>query len=187
MTRTDFVKGAAVALASLGLAMPNPKLFAADQKPAVKNEQKSQIPDVSLAANGVFAGRVVDHTGNPLEGAEVVVKQGKNEVARTVTDKNGLFTASNMKGGVYQVSSGNTDGTFRLWTEKTAPPVAKAHALLVMGENGARGQIGAFDLADVVIGGAVITTLILSAIILDQVNDSNGNVKKVLIKVNKSN
>lgn len=178
MNGMSFVKGAAVALATLGLAIPSPKLFAADQKPAAKSvtnvtqksAPKSQIPDVSLAEGGVFAGRVVDHSGTPLEGAEVVVKQGKTVVTRTVTDKNGLFTAKNMKGGLYQVSSGNTDGVFRLWTEKTAPPVAKGHALLVMGENGARGQFGAVDPTIVALTAGVIAAVVLSAIALDKLN-----------------
>ena len=170
-----FMKGAAVALATLGLAIPSPKLFAADQKPAAQkpaasSAPKSQVADVSLAAGGVFAGRVVDKTGTPLEGAVVVVKQGTTEVVRTVTDKNGLFTAKNMKGGVYQVTSGNTDGVFRLWTEKTAPPVAKGHALLVIGENGARGQFGAVDPTIVALTAGVIAAVILSAIAIDKLN-----------------
>src|SRR5438045_1938497 len=126
MNGIRFLKGAAVALATLGFVVPSPRLFAdqqtANQQPA-KRAQKSQIPDITLASGGVFSGRVLDHSGTPLEGAEVVIKQGKTEVARTVTDQKGVFTAKNMKGGVYQVSSGNTDGVFRLWTEKAAPPV----------------------------------------------------------------
>lgn len=172
MTGLRLLKGAAVALATLGFVVPCPKLFAADSKAApAKKVQKSQIPDVSLASGGVFSGRVVDHAGTPLEGAEVVVKQGKDEVSRTVTDKNGLFTAKNLKGGVYQVSSGNTDGVFRLWTEKTAPPVAKGQALLVMGENGARGQFGAIDPTIVLLTVGVIAAVVLSAIAVNKIND----------------
>jgi hypothetical protein len=176
MTGLRLLQGAAVALATLGFVVPSPKLFAADSKAPAKKVQKSQIPDVSLASGGVFSGRVVDHAGTPLEGAEVVVKQGKDEVARTVTDKNGLFTAKNMKGGVYQVSSGNTDGVFRLWTEKTAPPVAKGQALLVMGENGARGQFGAIDPTIVLLTVGVIAAVVLSAIAVDKINDVDDKV-----------
>jgi len=167
MNGLRFLKGAAVALATLGFVVPCPNLSAADQ--SAKRAQKSQIPDVSLAG-GVFSGRVVDHSGTPMEGAEVVIKQGKDEVSRTVTDKNGLFAAKNLKGGVYQVSSGNTDGVYRLWTEKTAPPAAKGQALLVMGENGARGQFGAVDPTIVLLTAGVIATVVLSAITLDKVN-----------------
>lgn len=177
MNGLRLLQGAAVALATLGFVVPSPKLFAAD-KAAAKKVQKSQVPDVSLASGGVFSGRVVDHSGTPLEGAEVVVKQGKDEVTRTVTDKNGLFTAKNLKGGVYQVSSGNTDGVFRLWTEKTAPPVAKGQALLVMGENGARGQFGAIDPTIVLLTVGVIAAVVLSAIAVDKINDVDDKISQ---------
>jgi hypothetical protein len=179
MKGMKLLKGAAVALATLGFVLPCPKLFAADQqKASAPAAAKSRIPDVSLAAGGVFSGRVVDHSGTPLEGAEVVVKKDKKEVARTVTDKNGLFTVKEMKGGVYQVSSGNTEGVFRLWTEKTAPPVAKGQALLVMGENGARGQFGAVDPTIVLLTAGVIAAVVLSAIALDKINDLDDCCKK---------
>jgi hypothetical protein len=176
MNGLRLLKGAAVALATLGLSIPSPKLFAADpptkgNPAAAQRPQKSQIPDVSLTAGGVFSGRVIDHAMNPLEGAEVVVKQGKNEIARTVTDSKGQFTVQNMKGGVYQVTSGNTDGVFRVWTERTAPPVAKQQqALLVLGENGARGQFGAIDPTIVLLTAGVIAAVVLSAIAVDKIN-----------------
>ena len=72
-----------------------------------------------------------------------MIKQGKTEVTRTITDKEGSFAAKNLKGGVYTVASGSTEGTYRTWSEKTAPPSANDQALLVVGKNGARGQVGA--------------------------------------------
>jgi hypothetical protein len=171
MKALGFLKGAAVALATVGIVAPCPKLFAADQPSAKTRASKSGVPDVSLAAGGVFSGRIVDHSGTPLEGAEVVVKQEKKEIARVVTDKNGVFAVKEMKGGVYQVSSGNTDGVFRLWTEKTAPPVAKGQALLVMGENGARGQFGAIDPTIVLLTAGVIAAVVLSAIAVSKIDD----------------
>ncbi len=169
-------------LATLGMILPAPKLFAADGKTDAPTTKvaKNKIPDISLAG-GVFAGRVVDHTGAPIEGAEVVVKQGKKEVTRVVTNEKGLFQAKEMKGGVYQVSSGNTDGVFRVWTENAAPPSAKGHALLVMGENGARGQFGAVDPALLLLTAAVIATLIVSAITLNEVQQTNDKVNQIVI------
>ena len=68
MNGLRMLKGVAVALATLGLAIPNPKLFAGDQqtnaKPAAaQRPQKSQIPDVTLAAGGVFSGRLALENG----------------------------------------------------------------------------------------------------------------------------
>jgi hypothetical protein len=181
MKDLKYMGRALAALAVFGMALPNAALRAdAPQKSlpvaAAKKLPKGQLPDVTLAQGGVFSGRVVDHSGTVIEGAEVVLKQGKKEVARTVTDKNGLFSAKDLKGGVYQVSSGNTDGVFRVWTEKTAPPSAKGQALLVMGENGARGQFGAVDPTIVLLTAGVIASVVLNAIILNKVNSLQDQV-----------
>jgi len=170
-----FVKGAAVSLATLSMVFPQARLMAdgpqAPARSAAKATQVATAPDVALTTGGTFSGRVVDHTGKVLEGAQVTVRQGKQEVAKTVTNKDGLYTFKNMKGGVYQVASGNTEGVFRVWAERTAPPAAKEHALLVMGENGARGQFGAVDPTLIVLTGGVIAAVVISAITLGKVND----------------
>lgn len=170
-----FVKGAAVSLATLGMVFPQAQLLAdgpqTPARPAAKAVQTAVTPDVALTTGGTLSGRVVDHTGKAIEGAQVAVRQGKTEVSKTVTNKEGIYSFKNIKGGVYQVASGNTEGTFRVWAERTAPPVAKEHALLVMGENGARGQFGAVDPTLVILTAAVIATLVISAITLNKVND----------------
>ncbi len=147
MTSLKFLRGAIVALAAVGVVFPQLQAVAAGPKAAakVRTVAANTVLDVSLTKDGAFPGRVVDHTGAALEGAEVVIKQGKTEVARTITDKQGSFVAPNLKGGVYTISSGATEGTYRVWSEKTAPPSAKGQALLVLGQNGARGQAGLFD------------------------------------------
>jgi hypothetical protein len=168
----NFLKRAAVALATLGVVLPCPEVGAQDRTPA-KHSAKSQIPDITLAAGGVFSGRVVDHSMNPLEGAEVVIKLGTTEIRRTLTDKNGLFTVNDLKGGVYQVSSGNTDGVFRLWTEKTAPPSARGQAVLVMGENGARGQFGFITPATLALTGGVVAAGTVAGFALTRKKNNN--------------
>ncbi len=183
MNGVRFVKGAAVSLATLGMVFPQAKVMAdsprAAARPAAKAPQAPAVPDVALTTGGTFTGRVVDHTGKVIEGAQVSLRQGKNEVAKTVTNKEGIYSFKNMKGGVYQVTSGNTEGIFRVWAEKTAPPVAKEHALLVMGENGARGQFGAVDPTLVLLTGGVIAAVVLSAITLGKVNDVQDTVDKI--------
>ena len=146
MKSLKFIRGAVVALAALGVVFPQLTAVAAGPKsaakPIIRTVAANSVLDIGLTQGGTFTGRVVDQTGAALEGAEVVVKQGKTEVSRTITDKQGTFVATNMKGGVYTVASGATEGTYRVWTEKSAPPSAKSQALLVMGQNGARGQCG---------------------------------------------
>jgi Carboxypeptidase regulatory-like domain len=167
-----FVKGAAVSLATLGMVFPQVTVLAdGPATPVRKASQTAGAPDVALTSGATLSGRVVDHTGKAIEGAQVVVRQGKTEVAKTVTNKEGIYSFKNVKGGVYQVASGNTEGTFRVWAERTAPPAAKEHALLVMGENGARGQFGAVDPTLVLLTAGVIAAVVISAITLNKVND----------------
>ncbi len=144
-----FLKSAIVALATVGVVIPQAPILAADQKlpskPTVKTLAANSIIDISLTKDGTFTGRTLDHTGAAIEGAKVVVKQGKTEIAETVTDEEGNFAVKNLKPGLYQVSSGATEGAYRLWSEQTAPPSAKPNGLLVMGKNGARGQFGGLE------------------------------------------
>ena len=171
MSGIRFLKGAAVCLATLGIVLPQAPAMA-DNQPAGRATAKvgTSVPDIALTTGGTFSGRVVDHTGKVLEGAQVTLRQDKKEISATVTNKEGVYSFNGLKGGLYQVSSGNTDGVFRVWTEKAAPPSAKEHALLVMGENGARGQFGAVDPTLVLLTAGIIAAVVLSAITLDKVN-----------------
>jgi hypothetical protein len=182
MSGIRFVKGAAFSLATLGILMPQARLCAETAQPkssAAKVSQVNRIPDLALTAGGTMTGRVCDHSGKVLEGAEVVLKQGNKEVARTVTDKDGLYSFTNLKSGLYNAGSGNTEGVYRVWSEKTAPPSAKQHALLVMGENGARGQFGSVDPTLIILTAGVIAAVVLSAIAVNKISDVNDKVDKI--------
>lgn len=172
MSGFRFMKRAAVCLATLGIVLPQAPAMADNSpvRPASKVQTKNSLPDISMTAGGTLSGRVVDHAGKPLEGAQVSLRQDKKEISTTITNKEGLYSFKNLKGGIYGVSSGKTDGIFRVWTEKSAPPSAKGHALLVMGENGARGQFGGADPWLVILTAGVIAAVVLSAITLDKVN-----------------
>ena len=177
-----FMKGMAASFATLGLMFPQARLLAdapAPKAPVSKSTQVNRIPDLLLTSGGKMTGRVVDHSGKVIEGANVVLKQGNKEIAQTVTNSEGIYSFKNLKGGVYQVGSGNTDGVFRVWSEKTAPPTAKEHALLVMGENGARGQFGSVDPTLVLLTAGVITAVVLSAIAVSDLNSLKEDVSKI--------
>ena len=140
-----FIKSAAVALAMVGVVFPQTRILAEQKRPAnpsVKIVAENTVLDVSLGQSGTFNGRTVDHAGVPVKGAKVVLKQGKTEIGQSVTDSEGRFAVQNLKSGVYQVSCGATEGSYRLWSQKSAPPAANAQGLLVLGENGVRGQCG---------------------------------------------
>lgn len=164
------VRGAAVTLAALGMMVPNAPAMAAGPARAQVKTVDAKIFDIALSDGGAFKGRVVDHTGASLEGAEITIKQNNKEVARSVTDKNGSYVVNNLKTGVYTVASGATEGTYRVWNEDTAPPSAKEQSLLVLGENGARGNFGAGDGLTWVIGGVAVAALIIGIIALSRHN-----------------
>lgn len=169
----SLVRGAAVALATLGMMIPNAPTMAADASKSVVKTVDAKMFDVSLSQGGTFKGRVVDHTGTVLEGAAVSVKQNNKVVAQSITDKNGSFAVSGLKSGVYTVSSGQTEGVYRVWDEKAAPPSCKEQSLLVLGENGARGNFGCCDSNGNIVVAAIATAgLIIGIITLVRVNDA---------------
>ncbi len=149
MRPIGLLKGAVVALATLGIALPQTRILASEQPSSPKLKIKTLAPntilDLTLGADGAITGRTINANGNPVVGTTVVVKQGKTEIGQSQTDQLGNFAIPKVKTGVYEVSSGATVGTYRVWTEKNAPPSAKPHCLLVVGENGARGQYGLSD------------------------------------------
>ncbi len=179
------VRGAAVVLATVGMVIPMPSVQAADSSQRASRPATATIAaDVSKSAEGRFEGRVVDHTGAVVENTEVVVRQGNTEVVRGRTDKDGMFSVKNMKPGTYQVSSGATEGLFRVWNDQAAPPAARKNALLVLGHDGARGQYancdecqpggwGGFRSLDptiLLLTAGVIGAVVLSALTLSKVN-----------------
>lgn len=171
---------AAVVLATAGIAFPQVRLFGAEKTAVAQPQSKvrnsikvvapNSVLDVKLDQDGALTGRTIDHTGRAVKGAKIVVKRGKTEVAQSTTDDHGNFAVKNLKTGLYEVNSGNTVGTYRVWNQNAAPPSAKPHSLLVLGENGARGQYG---LTETIAGenlGLILlcatTGLALSALIL---------------------
>jgi hypothetical protein len=160
-----FIKGVAIGMASIGLALPSDHILAAGRpeltRPGRTAPGSSGIEDIELASGGMLTGRVVDATGLPTEGARVSLHQGKQLIAESVTDKSGVYAFKNLRGGVYRVSSANSQLAIRVWKDKTAPPNAKSQALLVTGQNSARGQLAAMAPASVLLasGGASAATV----------------------------
>lgn len=116
---------------------PSPALQPTISQPAVV----APISDVRLHEGGTLLGQVVDAQGIAAANKPVAVHAHNRVVGSAVTDKHGHFVVSGLQGGVYQVVAGS-DGTgaYRLWVNKTAPPVAKPAALIVCGDQVVRGQ-----------------------------------------------
>jgi hypothetical protein len=173
MTQWSLFKHAVIALAALGVVVPAHQVKAATTAPAKVIQTDASVLDIGLKQDGVFAGRVVDHTGTPAAKQEVTVRQGQQVVAKAVTDAEGRFAVKGLKGGVYEVASGSTAGSYRVWNETAAPPAAKEQALLVLGQNGTRGKFGAMSGGTILLAAGVIAALTVGIIAIDEANDDD--------------
>jgi hypothetical protein len=178
MKSRSLIRAAAASLSAVGILCPQLPAMAQSGAPQARIVAKA---DAKLAADiimteGAFAGRVVDHQGSPQANREVLVKQGDKSVAKVKTDDKGIFRVKNLRPGTYTATAENTVGNFRVWNDQTAPPSAKGHALLVLGQNGARGQFGCVDPTLILLTAGVIAAVIISAITLDKVNSIEDEV-----------
>jgi hypothetical protein len=134
MKRLGIIKGSVVLLAVLGLCLPQPLLAAV---PAV---QMPVAIDVALEDGGILIGQVVDPQGIAQIDVPVALSQGDQEIATAKTDAQGFFAFRGLRGGVYQLAAADGAGMYRLWAPRTAPPTAQRGALIVSGQDMARGQ-----------------------------------------------
>ena len=87
--------------------------------------------DVVLGAGSVLSGRIVTSLDQPIVGAELVVTQGRQEIARVVTTGAGDFQVQLPRGGVYLLSAPRSTLVVRTWTEAAAPPAAIQSVVMV--------------------------------------------------------
>ena len=137
MKTTSTIRNAAIWLACLGFLSPT-TLFGAP--PTGVAAQKAQVQDVAMGATNTLSGQLVNAQGQRLVNAPVVIQNKAQETIRTVTDSEGRFQATNLRGGVYQVAAGSTTGVYRLWSQAAAPPAASSGLLLVDNQATVRGQ-----------------------------------------------
>lgn len=187
------IRDCAVVLAAAGIVLPISALQASDSTAARRAATvKRTVADVKFTSDGCFKGRIIDHEGEVGGHVDVVIRQGNKVIAQTQTDEKGVFSVSNLKSGNYQVSSGTTEGYFRVWKEKAAPPSSRKFALIVTDADGVRGQYGAYDAFEPEFGGypvfdptivlmsaGVITAVILSAINLSKINSLQNSVNNL--------
>lgn len=139
MKYMTILRAVAMNLACLGILMPGPLVLAA-ATPTVAEQLK--VIDVGLHEGGVLFGQVVDAQGRPQSKLVVKLVQRDQVVAEATSDASGYFAVVNVPAGTYQIAADQTQGLYRLWAPKTAPPVAQPGALLVVGRGPIRAQAG---------------------------------------------
>ena len=143
-------KRAVLCLACIGMTIPQGAIVAAEKSQQVK---ASRMLDVKLTEGGKLTGRLVDAQGQALQNATVSVRFQNQVVAVAKTNKAGRLAVTGLMGGVHQLETANGRIAARLWTEKTAPPTAKANALIVSDKNVIRAQCGDGGCGTGILGG----------------------------------
>ncbi len=160
----------------LGLTLPGMTGAAEPGRSDRSRRSHLVVRDVSLDASGALVGQLVDAQGRPLGGESVVVHQGRKQIVRTVTNGRGLFQVSNLRGGLYQISSTRGAGLFRVWQAGTAPKKATRLALIVQNHGVVRGQmleglgLGSIE-STLALGTSVAGVAVTTVVVTDKVND----------------
>jgi len=125
------------------LAIPLAVAGFCGSQPAWAAPQAGQTPlviDMALGDGGLMLGQVVDGQGQTLAGTDVTLCVAGRTIATAKCDANGLFAFRGLQGGVYQLTAAEGQAIYRVWAAGTAPPSARQAALVVAGEDLARGQ-----------------------------------------------
>ena len=125
------LKGAAVALATIGLLIPSGAIAAPKKTESVPQTKAKAAKDVAMLPGGVVTGHVVGKDGTPTQNASVTFQHAGQTVATVTTDSDGIFVAEDLPAGQYTVAAEGTVKSFRLWSEASAPPAADTHMFLV--------------------------------------------------------
>ena len=140
MISLRLLRTSAVALSGVGLLAPQSLLAAQITSPAEVQAASPAVLDIALAEGGVMRGQVVDEQGQGVAEAPIsVIYEGK-QVAKTVSDAQGRFAVSGLRGGQHVVVSDDHAGLCRVWSAQTAPPSANDRVLIVKGNQTVRGQ-----------------------------------------------
>jgi hypothetical protein len=137
--------------------------------PAMGGSPALAPQDIALSEGGALVGQVVDPQGAIKAGSPVSLYEGKTPVAISTTDKQGMFVFQGVRGGLYQVTSGDAHGIYRLWSPGTAPPSAKPGVLLVSGNETVRGQAAGASFASLApiaaVGGIVAAAVAIPIVV----------------------
>jgi hypothetical protein len=163
------IRGTVVALASIGMLLPQLALGVETAQPS-SSVLSTEVRDVALQEDGVLKGQVLDTQGAPLPGIPVVVARQGQPVATTKTAADGSFAVTGLRGGIYEIVTAQGSAVYRLWAPRTAPPAATASALIVSEDTVVRGAIGGFSPW---ILGAIVAAAVAIPLAMDDDDDAS--------------
>jgi len=107
---------------------------------AAANGSAATITDVELGTGGTLDGQISAVEDEPRTERLVTISRGDEVIAETLSDADGRFRVTGLKGGIYFVSSDGIGKYVRLWTADSAPPIAATNLELLQGDHVVRGQ-----------------------------------------------
>jgi len=116
-------------------------VLAADPASVLLTPQKQPLAlDVKLDAKRGLHGELRDAQGKLMPKTDVTLWQQKQLKQRTLSDAQGRFRFTEVRGGIYQIATPEAAITCRAWTAQAAPPHARESLLIVTNIYSARGQ-----------------------------------------------
>jgi hypothetical protein len=146
MNKLEILRLAAVSLAVVGLMLPSAALGTPPAL-AFPSQPTRSVSDIALDETGALNGRVVDAQGRGIANIPLQIGRDGQVVASTVTGSRGQFTARQLVGGVYDISTPNGQATYRIWPANAAPPIA-ARSIQITDGQIIRGQCRQCKCAD---------------------------------------
>ena len=128
-------------LAVVGMILPSTVLGAPPAIDGPSTPATQTVRDIALGHGGTLTGRVVDLEGKAISGVPIQIHQDGHLIGHVVTDTRGQFSAPQLAGGIYTISTPRQQGTFRVWSADAAPPIA-ADAIHITDGQIVRGQCG---------------------------------------------
>ncbi|MHB8901307.1 MAG: hypothetical protein ACYC6Y_21370 [Thermoguttaceae bacterium] len=154
------------------------------QAPVDAAPAPSAIADVILHDGGILRGEVLAESLGPagpkrVHGARVVLVSHGLVVAETVSDRQGRFALSHLRGGTYVISATGRDGAgcgvCRAWTAGGAPARAGSALRIVVAPGLVLGQgpLPALSFSDAALTGGLIVGAVAAPVVYHNAQKSN--------------
>lgn len=154
-------------LATTGLLIPSKPVDAGEpsvpeRPPGVSGRHAAEVRDVRLDGSGSLRGIVIGPNGQYMPHQTVVLRLNNQELARTETNDGGRFELPHLRGGVYELSVGDSYHVYRVWQANAAPPISVPEVTLLAPGTVQRGQrpIGELFIFNPLVLGVIIAAAI---------------------------